>query len=89
MIICNKCGRVGDAQEFVYFIGRTDEFKFVLQCMKCGSHDCSKQTIKNHITENNLLSGDSEGNYGDNKSMWGTYEMCQELKRAKRREEYL
>jgi len=52
------------------------------------SYDISKQTIKDHITENNLLSGDSEENYGNNKSMWGTYEMCQELKRAKREEKF-
>ena len=54
----------------------------------CIFYDSSKQTIKDHITENNLLSGDSEENYGNNKSMWGTYEMCQELKRAKREEKF-
>ena len=77
---CPVCGANIEITEF------DDDMVLIRQDCLCAP---SKQTIKDHITENNLLSGDSEENHGDNKSMWGTYEMCQELKRAKRREEYL
>ena len=84
--ICVVCGK-----GIVYAHPMTEPYGIHGSCMPeairiIQEYNNSKQTIKDHIIENNLPSGDFEENYGNNKSMWSTYEMCQELKRAKREE---
>ena len=37
VVKCMECGHEGDLHESVYFTGRTDVFRYALQCSQCGS----------------------------------------------------